>query len=335
MWTRRQWMALTPLALASAATGDAIKGIEIVSVKKIWDEGAHNAFTDLIRFRNRWYCTFREAEDHVGGDGKLRVLESKDGDAWTSTALLAEQGIDLRDPKFSTTPDNRLMIVAGGSVYGGTKVLKSRRPRVAFSKDAKTWTAPAPVLGDGDWLWRVTWNRKRAYGVSYYIGPQGRAAGDWELRFAESSDGVDWKVTSVLAVTDQPNETTLRFLPNDECVAFVRREAGDKQAWIGRSMPPYKQWQWKPAGHQTGGPNFIVLPDGRWVGGGRRYYPDRKNRTEVGALTPDGYQPLVSLPSAGDNSYPGFVWHQNLLWMSYYSSHEGKTSIYLAKLKLS
>lgn len=335
MFTRREWMALTPLAFAKGAPAPAVTAIEVVSLKKIWDQGAHNAFTDIVRFRNRWYCTFREADDHVGGDGKLRVLESRDGDSWTSVALLTEQGIDLRDPKFSVTPDNRLMIVAGGSLYAGTKVLKGRRPRVAFSKDAKNWTAPAPVLGDGDWLWRVTWNKKRAYGVSYYIGPEGRQAREWELRFAESGDGLDWKVTNVLNVPGQPNETTIRFLPNDECIAFVRREAADKQAWIGRSMPPYKEWQWKPCGHQTGGPNFIVLPDGRWVGGGRRYFPERKNKTEVGALTADGYTPLVSLPSAGDNSYPGFVWHQNLLWMSYYSTHEGKTSIYLAKLKLS
>ncbi|MBL8234119.1 MAG: exo-alpha-sialidase [Bryobacterales bacterium] len=334
MWTRREWIAFTPLALA-AAKGAPVQSMEIVSLKKIWDQGAHNAFTDLIRFRNHWYCTFREAEDHVGGDGQLRVIESKDGDTWTSSALLTEAGVDLRDPKLSITPDNRLMIVAGGSVHGGTKVLKSRQPRVAFSKDAKAWTKPAPVLGTGDWLWRVTWHKKRAYGVSYYIGPQGRAAGDWELRFCESANGSDWQATHKLAVTGQPNETTLRFLDNGECVAFARREAEDKQAWIGRSLPPYRDWKWTPCGHQTGGPNFIILPDGRWVGGGRRYFPDRKHKTEVGALTESGYQPLVSLPSAGDNSYPGFVWHDNLLWMSYYSSHEGKTSIYLAKLKLS
>ena len=36
----------------------------IVSVARIWDGGAHNAFTDLIRWRDRWYCTFREADDH-------------------------------------------------------------------------------------------------------------------------------------------------------------------------------------------------------------------------------------------------------------------------------
>ena len=28
------------------------------------------------------------------------------------------------------------------------------------------------------------------------------------------------------------------------------------------------------------------------------------------------------------------VWHEELLWVSYYSSHEGKTSVYLAKVRL-
>ena len=51
---------------------------ELVSLEKIWDRGEHNAFTDLIRWREKWYCTFRESEAHVGGDGQLRVLESTD-----------------------------------------------------------------------------------------------------------------------------------------------------------------------------------------------------------------------------------------------------------------
>jgi len=43
---------------------------------------------------------------------------------------------------------------------------------------------------------------------------------------------------------------------------------------------------------------------------------------------------LTKLPSGGDTSYPGMVWHNNMLYISYYSSHEGKTSIYLAKIKI-
>jgi hypothetical protein len=40
------------------------------------------------------------------------------------------------------------------------------------------------------------------------------------------------------------------------------------------------------------------------------------------------------LPSGGDTSYAGMVIHDGLLWLSYYSSHQGKTSIYLARLKV-
>ena len=43
---------------------------------------------------------------------------------------------------------------------------------------------------------------------------------------------------------------------------------------------------------------------------------------------------FLKLPSGGDTSYPGLVEHDSLLWVSYYSSHEGKTSIYLARVKL-
>jgi len=43
---------------------------------------------------------------------------------------------------------------------------------------------------------------------------------------------------------------------------------------------------------------------------------------------------LLKLPSGGDTSYPGLVWYEDMLYASYYSSHEGKTSIYLAKVKI-
>ena len=49
----------------------------------------------------------------------------------------------------------------------------------------------------------------------------------------------------------------------------------------------------------------------------------------AGTLTP-----ALVLPSGGDTSYPGFVWWGDLLWVSYYSSHEGKASIYLARVRV-
>ena len=99
------------LLLAFGVAAQPAPAPVLVSVARIWDRGAHNAFTDLIRWRNRWYCTFREGDAHVGGDGRIRVLVSGDGERWTSAALVGETGIDLRDP--SCRHPDRLMIVAG------------------------------------------------------------------------------------------------------------------------------------------------------------------------------------------------------------------------------
>jgi len=302
----------------------------ILSVARIWDAGAHNAFTDLIRWRDRWYCSFREADDHVGGDGRIRVLVSADGDTWTSAALVGEKGIDLRDPKLSITPDGRLMIVAGGSVYEGKRYL-GRQPRVMFSTDGTTWSAPQRVLEEGDWLWRVTWHDGRAYGVSYRTHPDDSS--EWALTLVSSTDGRTFERVTALSVPGRPNETTLRFMPDGEMVALVRREAGDRLAWIGRSRAPYTAWTWRETTHQVGGPNFIRLPDGALWATGRSYPGGPK--TVVARMTLDGgFDPVLTLPSGGDTSYAGMVWHGDLLWVSYYASHEGRTAIYLARVKV-
>ena len=303
---------------------------ELISVKKIADSPEHEAFTDLIRFRGKWFCTFRKSKAHVGGDGKIPVLTSDDGETWKTAAELTEQGIDLRDPKFSITPDNRLMLVMGGSVYKGT-TLKERQPRVSFSKDGRKWTAPKRVLEVSDWLWRVTWYKGRAYGISY----NSSASPEWKLKLVASDDGVKWSTVTELAVNGHPNESTIRFLKNGDCIALVRREASDKMAWIGRSSAPYTGWKWTPCGMQVGGPNFIVLPNGEMIASGRKYGATTKDaRTFVGRMDFDSVDSQLILPSGGDCSYPGMVWHKDLLWLSYYSSHEGNTDIYLAKIRL-
>jgi len=33
--------------------------MQLQSVKKIWDRDEHNAFSDLVRFRDMWLCTVR------------------------------------------------------------------------------------------------------------------------------------------------------------------------------------------------------------------------------------------------------------------------------------
>ena len=134
-----------------------------------------------------------------------------------------------------------------------------------------------------------------------------------------------------------PPVAVYRVLPDGRMMALVRCSWGtDNAASIGVSTAPYKEWTWTSAGTFIGGPNFLPLPDGRIFGGGR-YFRQGYGKdavTVLAKLTPASYERLLELPSGGDNSYPGFVWHDGLLWMLYYSSHEGKASIYLAKIKL-
>ena len=312
-------LALAPLALSADP--------EIVSVTKVWEQGGHNAFTDLVRFDSRWYLTFREGDRHVGGDGRIRVLTSQDGDDWESAGLIAEAGVDLRDPKLSVTPDNRLLLLMGGSIYRNGEY-KSRRPRVSFLGAGEQWSAPEPVLAEGDWLWRLTWQDRTGYGASYHGGGP---SGERRCTLYKTEDGlgyekvVDWTVEGC-------TETTVRFTIDGTMIAMVRGEGDPKAGWIGRSRPPYTDWQWENAGQRFGGPEFTVLPNGQ-IWAGSRHYGDEQT-TVVAKMTPNSYEPILTLPSGGDTSYPGFVYHDDLLWMSYYSTHEGSTRVYLAKIRL-
>jgi hypothetical protein len=294
----------------------------------IWDKGRHNAFTDLVRFRDKWFCIFREADAHVGGNGTCRILTSTDGDTWSPSSLVEEKGIDLRDPKLSVTPDGRLMLVAGGSVYDG-KTYKGRQPRVAFSSDGKTWTATKRVLAAGDWLWRVTWHDQTCYGVTYAATADKTPA----VRLVKSSDGEHFSDVATLAVPDEPNETTVRFRADGTMVALVRREGGNRNGWVGSAKAPYTEWTWKELDQRLGGPEFVILPDGdMWAG--TRLFAAGTTKTTVGRLSLTGFEPKLTLASGGDTSYPGMVWHDGMIWMTFYSSHEGKAKIYLAKVRV-
>ncbi len=310
----------------------------LISCRRLWDRAGHNALTDLMRFQDRFFCIFREGELHVGGqDGSLVLLESGDGDSWTQVAGFREHGVDLRDPKLSITPDGRLMMLAGGSCFDPDGRFLWRQTRVAFSPDGREWTCPEPILTRGEWLWRVTWYGGKGYGLSYNPDRRDLPGGEWSLSLFETEDGLHYRVLKMLEVPGLPNEATIRFLPDQSMLALIRREQKPFTGWIGRSFPPYLDWIFREIPCRLGGPNFLVLPDGTLWAAGRgftRVKGGTAARTMLARMTPADYEPALVLPSGGDTSYPGMVYHQGVLWMSYYSSHEEKTCVYLARIRL-
>lgn len=311
---------------------------ELLSVQKIWSYAKHNAMTDLIYYKNHWFCTFREGVKHVGGeDGTIRLIVSHEGEIWESAAHLKVSEVDLRDPKLSIHPDGRLMLLVGGTVYAGDRYVY-RQPRVSFSTDGFNWSPFHLILSPHEWLWRITWHEGVAYGVSYSYSDVNRRKEEWNIKLFKSFDGLNYEQIIQWPIVRHPNETTLRFLENDQMIALVRRDGPvDKSAWIGLSYPPYTNWTWNPTHAYLGGPNFIVLPDQRMFAAGRILILNPYGfyaKTILAEMNEFDFNPLIVLPSFGDCSYPGLVFHEGVLWMSYYSSHEQQSSIYLAKFKL-
>ena len=300
----------------------------LVDVQRIWDKAPHNGFTDLIRFRGRWYCTFREGQGHVSHDGVLKVIASDDGRRWKSVATFqSTRGWDMREAKFSIMPDGRLMLVG---CEANRKASPAHHPSLVwFTADGRNWTEPRAVADSDFWVWRGKWHKGKGYFFGYGCRPDNRG-----LRLYTTTDGETFQVVvpKLDVEAAYPNETSVWFLADGTCYTLLRTE-GVHSSQIGKSRPPYREWTWKELGAPIGGPNMIQLPDGSFVAVVRLY--DGKQRTSLCWLDPEKgtLTEALKLPSGGDCSYAGMVWHDGLLWISYYSSHEKKTAVYLAKVK--
>lgn len=308
----------------------------LVSVQKIWDHAPHNAFTDLIRFHNYWFVTFREADTHQHGTpGKIRLLCSAETISWMPVALFELLDQDLRDPKLSITPDGKLMLLFVAAIFNEELGHNIRQSYVCFSHDGSLWSNPEPVLAPYEWLWRVTWHRGKAYGAAYKYSDPSDWHQEWLIALHYSDDGINYQKITDWDVAGHPNETTLQVAPNDAMVALLRRDAGDANAWIGYSIPPYNSWNWNTAKYYFGGPNFVLLPDGTMWAAGRFIAKTPYGliaKTILSEMNIKSLMPRLIFPSHGDTSYPGMVYWDRFLWVSYYSSHEDTTAIYLAKV---
>jgi hypothetical protein len=325
-------MAKSAEATAIAAPAPAAR---VIHSRLIWDAGLHNAFTDLIRWKNRWYCSFREGTEHASYDGKVRILSSADGEKWNSAAEFVQEGHDLRDPKLCILPDGRLLVGAGVRKQDAANPMNwHTTSRVYITDDGKTWDSHS--IGDPQvWMWRYVTHGKYVYSFGYRQRPKG-LGGETFLNFYRSQDGANWeKITQTEAGGGYVNEAAFVFQPDDRCVVLLRREGGNNR--LGLAQPPYKDWTWSDLDARFNGPALIRLPDGRLLAGGRsKPLGESSPKTALAWLTvdPPSLRPLLTLPSQHETGYPGLVAHNDKLWVSYYSSESGKCAIYFAEVEL-
>ena len=303
---------------------------QLIEVRKIWDAAPHNAFTDLAFYRGAWYCVFREASTHVSADGKLRIIRSKDGRNWESAALITDTRGDLRDAKLAINGRGELTLA--GAVAFQPPGTHRHQSLVWFTKDGRQWSAPRDVADPDYWLWRISFIKGRALGIGYTTN---LPAEKRSVRLYESRDEGRTFAALVdkLEPSEYPNESAIRFRADGRAVCLLRRDPGP--GMVGTAKAPYREWKWKELDRRIGGPNLIEMPDGRFLAA-VRLHEGQASHTGLAWLNEENgtVREFVRLPSRGDNSYPGLVVRKGELWVSYYSSHEGKTSIYLARLKV-
>ena len=297
----------------------------------------------------------RDPKLSVMADGRLLLVSGGslyDGDRYLTRAprvALSGNGFDWSSPRRVLAEDHWVWRVTWhkGRGYGVSKLGETPTPRRAFLY----WTT------DGiEWNWITEFKlpgltpeaRNNGSQRNHRPFPAGRPDGGsdpaglgWKQPATLpgraflywTTDGIEWNWITEFKLPGltpdrktAPSETTVRFLPDD-------------RTWKQpATLPGIHKLE-----HRLGGPNFIRIPDGSLWAASRGYPPGTpvigawtqgEPFTVLARLTLTGYEPVLKLPSGGDTSYPGMVWYQGLLWISYYSSHEGKTSIYLARIRL-
>lgn len=318
---------------------------KINSIKRIWEKAAHNAFTDLIEFNGTFFVCFREAKNHVSGDGIIRIVQLDKELGVTKTSSLRLSCCDLRDPKFSTTPDGQLMLLAYGRFDSLSYEGQVAKPMIWLSQDGLTFSAPKSVAHDYWWLWRIRWYRNdyvcgdnkrdtKAYGFAYNRGQETLKlyAGDPRRQFEIVNEEALSKSKHNLGY---PNESDIIF-KEQTAYAIVRRDADTCSSQLGIAKFPFKSWKWFDLGAYIGGPVISWLDDQTIIICGRIW---TKKQFKTALLTLNLFSKKLQLqailPSSGDCSYPGIVKRESSILISYYSSHQLKKScIYLADVDI-
>ena len=324
-----------------------VPSIRVSSVRQLFNDGNHNAFTDMCRFGDRLYLTFRSCPDGhmLFNTSRIVVLASDDGTDWNQVHAFSVANRDVRDPHFLVFKDKLFVYTGAWWVTPGNAEDRDVNDHLGFcawTEDGEVWQGPRMLDGThGHYIWRAA----ALDGTAYLNGrrirnfdvlPRRDEPPEWmESWLLHSADGFAWTPLSLI----QPahgDETALLFENDGDLLAVAR--AGGRPAQLCRSRHPFTDWACTDLNRHIGGPLLA-----RWgkqiLIGGRKNTGDGPV-TALYELVGTELQEIAVLPSGGDNSYPGFgELGPDRALLSYYSSHEGSgtglapSAIYLATLE--
>lgn len=342
-------VALLPLFAFPSLEAEESTGVRVENVRRAFHNGEHNAFTDLIRWQDKIWLTFRSCPDGhmVHPTSSILILSSEDeGKTWEEEHRFSVTRRDVRDPHFLVFQEK--LFVYTGTWWTGNETLPRDEYNLnrhlgyaVFSSDGQSWSEPTQLEGTyGHYIWRAATHDGKAWMCGRRKKHYSEQEGDphpprsVESAMLQSDDGLIWRFHSLFQ-PDRGDETAFLFEENGDLLAVSR--SGSAPAQLVRSKPPWREMTRVDFPDYIGGPLLTKWGD-RYLVGGRRSTGDGP-RTALYWLEGETLTQFATLPSGGDNSYPGFVPLKNGRGLiSWYSSHEkdaeGReiTAIYLAEL---
>jgi hypothetical protein len=200
------------------------------------------------------------------------------------------------------------------------------------STDGATFSDAVRVGYENHWLERPVWHKGTAYAFCH-----GMICGNAQtVRIASSPDGRTFR--------DLYDETFRGFFPNTGSLVFDGEtaiclfsrngpEGVGSTGYLAVSKAPYSKWEWRETDRTLTAPRLIRMPDGKIVASVGLF--DKGPRTVLCELDPSSAKltEFLELPTGGATAFAGLALHEGQLWVNFHGSLEGKTGIFLAKVK--
>jgi hypothetical protein len=298
----------------------------------VMDDGQHNAFTDLVHWREGFWLVFVSSPSHFASRrSRIVLLHSPDAHAWKEIAHFDGDGEDIRDPKLAVVNDRLLLLALLNRNFNPLPY----QTVCAASLDGLTWPELLPAVPPG-WL----------------LGhPKPSKKGDWvapahnlttsAVRLFTSQDGQIWEAGATITSERGADETALEFLPDGRLLAVTRLEAGgglfghpQAGTLLSVAEPPYEKWTALSFSRLTrlDSPALFTHQERIYAVGRSQPHTSgpfewqgsvlSRKRTSLYRVgfSGEGLTHLVDLPSAGDTAYAGVAVLNGQAYISYYSS---------------
>ncbi len=294
-------------------------------------EGRYVAFCDAIKFEGKYYCVFREGENHAPyhdyhENGYLKILSSDDLKNWHEAIEIKDAEWDLRDPCFCAV-GNRLFLYYGlysfktpnPSQKTGLTTLEIYEESLHIVNTEKIDIGQYSNL----WLWKVYYENGEFYGTAYDANSS--------LLYVTSNDGVHF--SKVSEIIEKGDETSLVEMKDKRKVAIIRNVTSQEKSYMAISQPPYTSWNTCILNEMIESPesfiyNNVVYTIGRSSYGMSMFKVD---------LSEKYVEPVFNFFACGDwgnSGYPGIIMEGDKLLVIYYAINPAtnETAIYQTNL---